>query len=828
LDPQPAISGDTTFCVGGVAIIGANTGFVSYSWSTGDTTEMISVSSPGNYTVSVTDNNGCINSTTAVVGGPYQETLTIAGSLAYCAGFSTQLDAGNDYTSYAWSSGDTTQTITVNSPGMYMVTVTDTDGCIAMDTVDVIESTSLQPQISGDTAICSGGAIMLNGGSGFTEYQWSTGDTTQMIMVDVGSVYALTVYDASGCSGETSFEVDENPPVFATVAPFDSICNATVDGSVLDLASFVTGGDTGGSWTEMTGSGVSLTNLSNVDFNGVTPGMYQFAYTTNSAVWPCVDSTYRVDIRVKDCACPSAIVDPGGSICNDNGMIDLNSLIPATTVQGGNWSIITDPGGPSPATISGTTFDAVSADGGNYILMYTVSGMPAGCPDTSTTLITVEALPFSGFSEDAASICIGEDSTVALVSLLTDEDDGGFWLESSLVPSSGGAFDPGTGTFSSLNQNAGTYTFDYIIDGGTGPCPDVMSTVEVVVENVPQADAGSPFELTCENPSATLGGPGTSTGNEFSYLWTAMDGSVIQDSLTLNPDINRPGTYTLMVVNNNTGCISFDDVVITSNGEIPTSIAVDLFSPVCEGDPPGSINILGVTGGTPNYSYSLNGDTPTSQSQFSNLAAGNYNLQVIDAGGCTYDTSFVIGEASILTLELEGEVLIAEGDTLTVNYVFNNGLEQPDSLVWRDEEGTLLCTNCNPLQIVPTISGEVIAFAYNEDGCEIVATLGYIVKKERNIYIPNVFSPNGDGNNDWFTISSNEGVIAEISSLQVFTRWGELVFNRNNFPPGIQELGWDGTFGGEELNPGVYVFHANIIYVDGFEDNLKGDVTIIR
>jgi gliding motility-associated-like protein len=64
--------------------------------------------------------------------------------------------------------------------------------------------------------------------------------------------------------------------------------------------------------------------------------------------------------------------------------------------------------------------------------------------------------------------------------------------------------------------------------------------------------------------------------------------------------------------------------------------------------------------------------------------------------------------------------------------------------------------------------------------------------------------------------------------MQIFSRWGEKVFETTNIPPAVESRGWDGTFAGEELNPGVYVYHAKVIYVDGVEEIFKGDITLLR
>ncbi|MEL6970330.1 MAG: gliding motility-associated C-terminal domain-containing protein, partial [Bacteroidota bacterium] len=89
------------------------------------------------------------------------------------------------------------------------------------------------------------------------------------------------------------------------------------------------------------------------------------------------------------------------------------------------------------------------------------------------------------------------------------------------------------------------------------------------------------------------------------------------------------------------------------------------------------------------------------------------------------------------------------------------------------------------------------------------------------------FSPNRDGVNDGFTVFGGPG-LQEIESLRIFSRWGELVFERNNIFPNDESLGWDGLFNGELVNPGVFVYIAELRFVDQEVIQAEGDVTVLR
>jgi len=112
------------------------------------------------------------------------------------------------------------------------------------------------------------------------------------------------------------------------------------------------------------------------------------------------------------------------------------------------------------------------------------------------------------------------------------------------------------------------------------------------------------------------------------------------------------------------------------------------------------------------------------------------------------------------------------------------------------------------------------------DGCAAEERILVQVSRNRFIYPPNIFSPNQDGENDYFTLYA-KGVV-EIRKLAIFDRWGEQMFVRERFLPNDESLGWDGTYKGEPMNPGVYVWYAEVVFPNGETEVIYGDVTILR
>lgn len=204
--PVVAANGPTTFCDGDSVQLSAPKGFVSYLWSTGEATPSIMVGASGDFTVSVTDTNGCFGTSaplTVVANALPVPTLTLDNNTTLCAGDSVTISAPTGFRSYNWSNGDTTSSIVARQSGDYFVAVSDTNGCRKIsDTVSVVVHTlPVSPNISasGPTEFCIGGSVRLDAPIGYPGYLWSTGDTTQTITVGASGEYTVTVSDTNGC-----------------------------------------------------------------------------------------------------------------------------------------------------------------------------------------------------------------------------------------------------------------------------------------------------------------------------------------------------------------------------------------------------------------------------------------------------------------------------------------------------------------------------------------------------------------------------------------------------------------------------------------------------
>jgi len=226
-------SGATTFCQGGSVTLTASSNS-SYLWSTGETTQSITVNTSGNYSVTITNSCGSASSspTTVTVNPLPTVTITPGSATTFCVGNSVTLTA-SAANSYLWNTGATTQNIVVTTSGNYSVTVTNANGCSATSsptivTVNPLPTASITP--SGATTFCVGNSVTLTANAA-SSYLWSTGETTQSIIVSASGSYSVTVTTICGSANSSPTIVTVNPLPTAvitsgsstTICPGDSL-----------------------------------------------------------------------------------------------------------------------------------------------------------------------------------------------------------------------------------------------------------------------------------------------------------------------------------------------------------------------------------------------------------------------------------------------------------------------------------------------------------------------------------------------------------------------------------------------------------------------------
>ena len=290
--PTITPSGATTFCAGGSVTLSSSAG-TSYLWSTGATTQSIAVTASGSYTVQVANASGCLSSasvptTVTVNAKPAAPTISASGSTTFCTGGSVTLTstAGS---SYLWSTGATTQSIAVTTSGTYTVQVTNASGCLSLASAGTTVTVNPKPatptiSASGSTTFCEGDNITLTSTAG-SSYLWSTGATTQSIVVTTSGNYTVQVASAFGCQSLASAAtivtvkpVLNLPTVFNTIQP---TC-VTPTGSI-SLGGLPSTTPTMPTWTIQQSGPIPRSYTGGTDpdptiytITGLSPGIYSF------------------------------------------------------------------------------------------------------------------------------------------------------------------------------------------------------------------------------------------------------------------------------------------------------------------------------------------------------------------------------------------------------------------------------------------------------------------------------------------------------------------------------------------------------------------------
>ncbi len=341
--------------------------------------------------------------------------------------------------------------------------------------------------------------------------------------------------------------------------------------------------------------------------------------------------------------------------------------------------------------------------------------------------------------------------------------------------------------------------------------------------DTPVADAGTDQILDCNQLDVFLDGS-ASTGNNMQYEWIDESGSVI--STQVGVWVSKAAIYTLHVTNTLNGCVSVDNVNVMTNPDIPAWISADVSTENCDGENNGMIEVTGISGGVPPYSYSLNGLMTNATGFFSGLIPGEYMLQITDSKGCILDTFFTIQPGINLQLELPSIIELIVGNTGMIEAKVNVPVSELSSIQW-SPEGLLSCDSCLTTTINALTNYSFQLTVVHQRGCVAVAELNITVVPETEIYMPNIFSPNGDGNNDYFTLYANDRVDM-ILALNIFDRWGELVFERKNFNPNDTGVGWDGKFKGKDMLPSVFAYYVEVLMVNGDTEIISGNVTLVK
>lgn len=628
---------------------------VTYLWSNGGNTQVISNLAPGNYTVTVTDGLGCQRSATASVGAATPFVIQVTGTNITTCGANNgtatvNIISGTGPYTYQWSNGANTQTITNRAPGTYSVTVTSAAGCIATGSITLTAPPNVFVNITGSTQVCPGantGTLTANvtGGTPPFNYAWSNAGNTATISNLAAGTYTVTITDAFGCTATAQRVISQSPGVNITVSGSTVVCGVGATGSA---SVFVNSGtppytylwSNGATTQNVTGLLEGVTGVTVTDANGCRA----ISQISVNVVDDLAVNITRLNVDCFGQATGSATANPSGGNA------------PYTYL----WST-----GATTASIN-------NRPAGTYSVTVTDAN---GCTVNGSATITQPPLLTATIAASPNIVCFGASNAS-----LTVTASGG-------TPGYSYLWSTGQTTQTISNQPAGTYSVT-VTDAN-----ECTATATVTVQQNPQLNAEIDANtVICGTESGEADVNVTGGTPPYTYLWNTGDVTESIESLS-------GGTYRVTVTDVR-GCTDVAEVTIIVVSDFTVSLVPR--SVLCFGGNSGSVLAI-PTGGTAPYVYQWsNGAGNTNE--ITNLVAGVYSVTVTEANGCTFNGSVTITQPNQLVVTTSRVNVSCFGGSNGSATAIANGGTPPYSYLWSNGSTTATANNLSAGTFVVTVT----------------------------------------------------------------------------------------------------------------------------
>jgi gliding motility-associated-like protein len=762
----------------------------TYIWTpTGQTTQTATNLPPGLYTVKISTGGGCVTSqdTVTIFGSGGGLTFTITQTNIGCDGGNTGSATVSGLTGtapyiYNWApSGGTGATATGLAAGTYTVNVKDANGCVGTKTVTITQSSSLKDSIVMIPVSCGGGndgtaiAIPSNGTLPYT-YAWSpsggNADTAKNLSA---GTYTVIIKDSKGCSIISTATITEPSSIVLTTASTAAQCGAS-DGSVTVTAS-------GGSgpysytWSPVSGNGSTLSNLG--------------------------AGSYTVTVTDKNGCVKTAI-----EVIRNTGALVVTTAATNVNCKGGadGTATITASGGTAPYIYVWNTIPVQNTA--------TATGLKAG---TYTVLVTA-----SDGCKAPATVTITEPIGISLTTDSTNETCGK-GNGTATVTASGGAgsftyqWNNGQTTATAINLKAGTYTVTVKDANGCS------ITATLSLSSSPGPVANFSVANACVNSSVLF----TNTSKKDSFWnWSFGDNS---SAILKNPAhvYSTAGTYSVkLVISDSLGCLDSISKPVTIHPSPKVS-----FGDSISGCSP--LNVSFTNNSDPgSYLWDL-GDNTTStlqlpKNQYLNNTQYPVNytikLQVTSVNGCRSTLSI----PKLVTVYPNAKAIFTMNpsvtDIMAPGIKFYNQSPGGIPALWTFGDGEQDNSRiANPVHVYKDTGTYTVCLkVINDYNCPDSTCNKVIIKPLWSFYVPNAFTPNGDGRNDTF---NGSGTGIKEYEMLIFDRWGDQLFKSTSLSDS-----WDGRAnnGADAVQQDVYVYRIVLKDIFYKEHRYIGTVTVVK
>ncbi len=755
-------------------------------------------------------------------------------------------------------SGQGTPTVVVNQPGVYTFTWTGCNGCpgysVTASYTVVGQGATIFPIITAPTCISSATQISVSPNSPTNTILW-TGpgilgpNNTPTITINSAGIYSVSIsVPNSACAGSASVQIHQTPTITIS-ASSNSMCLYNYNNSP-NSVTLTASGATSYTWMNISGlintsgsstnSTISFTpdvnasvgTIELIGSNGTcsNTATYSILIVPNPVVSVnsasiCQGNTVALiasgansyawspPTSLSSTSGATVIANPTGNMvysiigtslgCNSTTQQATVNVVPNPTIQVGPTTNTICQGGQLQIVASGAT---------NY------SWIPSSYLSNTTGPVVVASPPVTtnytviGEAATCTAMAVYQVSVIVMPAILVTTSADTICQNSSVILTANGAssytWSPNIG----LNTVFGPQVIAsppssmvYTVSGSNGVCT-AYGTVAIVVVPFPNMNVSTPSSKICQNSSTSI----FADGAQY-YIWSPSAGlsstasPVAQASPLTSTNYTIRGYNKLGSVVCNMAREIFIEVVPTITASISNSAAI------CVGQ---SVKLLAE--GSNTYSW-----IPSDGLNYTNIpgpvasptVSTLYTVYVSTDGNCAVSKTVYIKVNSNPTVSA-GEDFVANMDEPMHLNAVGNG-----TLTWVYGDG-IMCESCPNTQIMPKRSGCYRVQAVNEFGCKSSDEVCVEVTSHYNIYIPNIFTPNGDGLNDVFLVY---GTGLSNFEMIIYDRWGEKLFQSKD-----QLQGWDGTYKGELSKDDVYTYLVKYQSLDGKKHTKTGHVTLMK